>query len=138
MKNKPYLFYCIYQLSPDNSKHALKECGQSPDYLVFNPALESFKRGFALYGFNGGSIYSIMKVSNRCRSIPHGRDRYIPLPPCGQQEATNLKKTHTMGTCARGSISRDIEISRRILTPSSTRSSRRRISPRELAPSHQD
>lgn len=54
-------------------------------------AFQRFTRGFALYRLNDGSIDSIMKVTDSCRTILWGPDMFT-LSTCGKDEVTSLKK----------------------------------------------
>lgn len=83
--------YCIYELSSLGNNLVLKKCGQNPDWKPFSQDVDGSRRGIALYRLNDGSIMSIMKVSNECRTKDWGPDMYRLLE-YGKQEEASLKK----------------------------------------------
>lgn len=83
--------FCIYQLSPDNTRLVRKDCEQHSDWGIFSRVFDRYTRGFAIYRLKDDSIDSIMKVSNRCRTSSYGPDRFNLLD-CGVEEVKNLKK----------------------------------------------
>lgn len=84
--------YCIYELSLlSNNNLVLKKCGQNPDWGIFSQDFDGSGRGIALYRLNDGSIMSMMKVSNGCRTKVYGPEIWTLLE-CGKQEEATLKK----------------------------------------------